>query len=56
MVYFVGIINIILMSILMKNSSCISRNMTKIIKLYQFFKIRDQIGTKKELENQLDIF
>jgi len=40
----------------MKNFWSASRNLTKIIKLHQFLKNRDQIKTKKKLENQLDIF
>jgi len=55
MICFVGVINIILVSILMKNLGFALRNLTKMTKLLQFFKNRDQIETKKNLEDQLDI-
>jgi len=43
MVSFVGVIDIILVSILMKNPCCTSRNLTKMIKLHQFLKSWNQI-------------
>jgi len=45
--FFVSIIDIILVSILMKNPCSDLRNLTKMIKLHQFLKDRDQIETKK---------
>jgi len=56
MVSFVGVIDIILVSILMKKICSASRNLTKRIKLHQFLKSWDQIETKKKIEDQLDIF
>ena len=47
MIYFVGVINIILMLILMKNSYSASRNLTKRTKLRQVFKKSNQIKTKR---------
>jgi len=47
MVFVVGVIDIILMSILMKNHCFVSRNLTKKIKLHQFLKNWDQIESKK---------
>jgi len=38
MIFFVGVIDIILVSILMKNSLFASRNLTKKIKLHIFLK------------------
>jgi len=47
MVCFVGVIDIILMSILMKKFCSASKSLTKNIKLHQFLKNRDQIDIKK---------
>jgi len=47
MISFVGVIDIILVSILMKNYCSASRNLTERIKLHQFLKNRNQIKTKK---------
>jgi len=46
MICFIGVINIILMSILMKNSYSASRNLTKKIKLHQFLKIITKLRLK----------
>jgi len=43
MVFFVGVINMIFMSILMKFFCSASKNLTKKIKLHQFLKYQDQI-------------
>jgi len=46
MIFFVDVIDIILVSILMKNSYFASKNLTKRIKLHQFLKKLDQFETK----------
>jgi len=46
MVYFVGLMGIILVLILMKNFYSASRNLTKKIKLHQFLK-NQHLETKK---------
>ena len=55
MVHLVGVIDIIPMSILMKNSCSASRNLMKSNKLNQFLKNGTKLRLQK-LEDQLDIF
>jgi len=47
MVFFVGLIDIIVVSILMKNLCYTPRNLTKKIKLHQILKNREQIEPEK---------
>jgi len=44
---FVDVIDIISVSNLMKNPYFTPKNLTKMIKLHQFFKNRDQFETRK---------
>jgi len=45
-IFYVDVIDIILLSILMKNSCFASRNLMRKIKFYQFLKNWDQFETK----------
>jgi len=47
MICFVSVTDIILVSILMKNTCFTSKNLTKMIKLHQFLKIGTKLRLKK---------